>query len=183
MMSLTEAVLKKHKKDINIFIETGTYMGDGVEQALLCDFNIIYSIEFYEIRFKRCMEKFRNNSNVYLIQGDSGVVLSKLLENINERCLFWLDAHFDVHGRDDLYPSPLGETQPLLKELETIQSHHIKNHTILIDDRRIFTGEHVCWHNIKEQTILDILKKINPNYHITFEDSMNFSKDIIVAEI
>jgi hypothetical protein len=182
-MSLTENVLKKYKNDIRVFVETGTYMGDGVQQALQCRFDIIYSIEFYEIRFKRCEAMFKNYPNVHIIQGESGEVLPVLLEKIDEKSLFWLDAHFDVLGRDDLYPSPLGETQPLMKELEAIQRHHIKNHTILIDDRRIFTGEFNCWHNIKEQSILDKLKEINSDYRISFADSKNYSKDIIVAEI
>lgn len=73
--------------------------------------------------------------------------------------------------------------QPLIAELRQISQHHVKNHTILIDDRRLFNGEHSDWNNLREEEIISELKKINSNYKISFIDSAKIKSDIIVAEI
>jgi hypothetical protein len=59
-----------------------------------------------------------------------------ILSSINEPILFWLDGHYS--GGE----TAKGEANtPILKELEFILRHPIKNHVILIDDARCFIGE------------------------------------------
>ena len=55
---------------------------------------------------------------------------------INERAIFWLDGHYSdgITAKGDL-------NTPILKELEAILSHNIKDHIILIDDARCFVGK------------------------------------------
>ena len=70
------------------------------------------------------------------MQGDSSKVLPELLDKIKKPCLFWLDGHYSggITGKGDL-------NTPILNELKSIFSHQIKDHVILIDDARCFTGE------------------------------------------
>ena len=106
------------KKYLNkIFIETGTYNGDGVKEALNANFEKIYSIEIDYERFLKCSEMFKNFDNVKIIYGDSGSELSKLLEKIDENCTFWIDAHY---CGDNGY---IGEKwTPLKEELNQIKT-------------------------------------------------------------
>lgn len=182
-MTLTDAILRQLKGEIKVFVETGSYLGDGVACAISAGFEQIYSIEFYKERYEKCCERFKNINNVFLVQGNSAIELKGMINEIKRPILFWLDAHYDACHIELEYPIPLIETQPLLAELEIIKQHYIKTHTILIDDRRIFTGEYSVWHNIKEQDIIKKLKTINSDYDISFVDSKFSDKDIIVARM
>ena len=169
----------------NIFIETGTYQGDGVKQALWSGFNNIYSIEIDESRFNKCREMFKDCENVTIIHGDSGIELSTLLEKINEPVTFWIDAHYCADG------AHIGDKwSPIKDELNAIKLHHIKTHTILIDDWRCMDNTHIdyTWNeqtnlgskvsvddkNGKEvgflgkDICLEFIKSINHNYKLSF---------------
>ena len=52
----------------NNYIETGTYLGEGVS-SVLGNYDIIHSIELSEKWFKYNLEKFKNN-NKYKIDKD-----------------------------------------------------------------------------------------------------------------
>lgn len=60
--------------------------------------------------------------------------MADVLELVREeRCLFWLDAHY---SRGD---TARGEEEtPILKELELIGAHPVRGHLLLIDDARCF---------------------------------------------
>lgn len=177
-MPITSNILKPFKKDIITFIETGTYYGDGVVAALECGFEKIFSIEALKFRYHNCCLRFKNNNNVHLILGDSSKNFSLILKKLSSRALFWLDAHYSSGAEEKEF-----EMQPLISELKQIAQHPVKNHTILIDDRRLFTGKLIDWHNICEEEVIAELKKVNPNYNISFIDSPSFNSDIIVAEV
>ena len=57
----------------DIFIETGTYGGDGVREAIKVGFKEIYSIEFDRKRYENCKNLFKHNENVKIIHGDSSI--------------------------------------------------------------------------------------------------------------
>ncbi|MBE3095122.1 MAG: hypothetical protein IMZ52_08835 [Actinobacteria bacterium] len=178
-MPITKDILHLFKQDIPTFIETGTYRGDGVAAALSCGFENIFSIEAYKPLYDKCEERFKNNQNVFLLQGDSSKDFKLILEKLTSRAVFWLDAHH-IGGPND---TTVFEIQPIITELEQIRQHSIKNHTILIDDRRLFNGEFSSFHNMQEEEVTLELKKINSNYTIRYVDSSRFKLDIIVAEI
>lgn len=165
-MPINEKILKKYANN-NIFIETGTWVGNGINVALDCGFGQIYSIEINERHYKRAVKNYENNSNVHLIHGDSADELGLLLKSINEPVTFWLDAH-----------TP---DCPLMTELEDIKNHPVKAHTILIDDHRIF-GK-LCMVSIVEDEVIVALKAISPCYKISYEATRYGDKDIIVAKI
>jgi len=132
------SILKQYayKFSTEIFIETGTYRGDMILE-MKHFFNQIYSIELDKNLYLRAEEKFDNTTNIYILQGDSSMILPDLLNKIEKKCLFWLDAHYSggITARGNL-------DTPIMLELKSIFSHKIKDHIILIDDARCFNGSH-----------------------------------------
>jgi hypothetical protein len=160
----------------NIFIETGSFLGDGIQQALDAGFSKVISIELSDKYFSICKNRFSNNSNVSIIKGDSFLVLPSIMENVNEQVTFWLDGH---HSCGD---TALGEHwAPLMQELDVIKNHIVKTHTIMIDDMR-------CWeepnavHGFYKEDIFKKLLEINSEYKFTYEDGLQ-ENDILVAHI
>lgn len=171
-MPATVNLFKKYLK--RVFIETGTYKGDGVQLALDAGFEQIYSIELGIDLYINCTYRFAGIDKVHLFNGDSAMTLPLLLNDIDEPVTFWLDGHYS--GGDTVLGSL---NTPLLQELEAIKNHKIKTHTILIDDLR-------CWvkevHGFNTNELIQKLKEINPDYSFDFEDG-HVAKDILAAWI
>jgi hypothetical protein len=163
-----------------VFIETGTWHGDGVQQAIDAGFKVIYSIELSLELYQRCCERFKDVPFVSLIQGDSCIVLEDVISSIGDPITFWLDGHFS--GGDTV----MGKYKsPIMQELDAIGRHPIKNHTILIDDLRDW---YIGNTGFNPDMIKDKILSINPNYTFTFEDghvdeNTHFLNDILVAQI
>lgn len=163
--SLTVKMLKKYPA--KYFIETGSYTGGGIHIALLSGYKKIISIENNPMFYNACVRTYKNNPSVELFLGDSKDILKGILNEIDEQAVIFLDAH-----------SP--GNQPILDELDSIKNCHIKNHIIMIDDKREF--KRGVWEpSITLEILLEKLLEINPEYKITYEDSINAKKDIIVA--
>jgi len=132
---IKQRVVKEYKErfNINTLVETGTYLGEMVE-AQLNNFSKIISIELKNEFYRRAKEKFRNNSTVELLQGDSGKKLAEVVPRLNEPALFWLDGHYSggktARGDKDC---------PVPEELDSILKSNYA-HIILIDDARMFNG-------------------------------------------
>lgn len=169
-----------HEFKKRIFVETGTFGGEGIQLALNAGFEVIYSMDIEPLFVKNARNRFENNPNVHLFLKNSGYELLEVIADINEPVTFWLDAH---NG----FPDPLAvdvKNTPLLEELDQIKQHHIKNHTILIDDL------HCCGTLLFDLlTLQDIIKKVlevNPEYTITFVDGGNegeYKNNVLVAYI
>lgn len=173
MPSTTEVFKKYLNKK---FIETGSYIGDGIQQALDAGFENVISIELSDKYFSICENRFSNDNKVKIVKGDSYKVLPSILSDIDTAVTFWLDGH---HSCGD---TALGDFwAPLMQELDAIKEHKIKNHTILIDDMR-------CWenpnpvHGFYKEDIFSKLLEINKDYKFTFEDSP-IKNDILVAHL
>ncbi|HET6979570.1 MAG TPA: hypothetical protein VFI24_24775 [Pyrinomonadaceae bacterium] len=123
------------KFNTRVLIETGTYLGDMVH-AMKKSFARIVSFELDQQLAAQARARFAGESHIEIIQGDSGRLLGDLLKTIEEPCLFWLDGHYSggITAKGAL------ET-PIKNELNFILSHPVKNHVILVDDARCFTGE------------------------------------------
>jgi len=163
-----------HKYSNPWFIETGSYMGDGIQQALDAGFLNIISIELSDKYKKICENRFLDKDNIKIIKGDSAHDLYNSIKDIDEPITFWLDGH---HSCGD---TALGEYWvPLIQELKQIKKHHINSHTIMIDDMR-------CWetfnpvHGFEKKDLLILLSEINNNYIFTYEDGICQS-DVLVA--
>jgi hypothetical protein len=119
-----------------VFIETGTYKGKMV-YAVMPYVDTIHSIELDSVHCHRAQERFAGYPNIHIIHGQSGEVLPEVLNDIEEPCLFWLDAHWSggstAKGQADT---------PIIQEMSCIFNHaRTDEHVILIDDARCFTGE------------------------------------------
>lgn len=167
-MPITKQILSKFKS--NVFIETGTYQGMSVKNALELGFKEIYSIEVCGELQKKNKSIF-HNKNVFLYTGDSLVILPIILKQLNEPAVFWLDAHRTNGGGVGL------DEYPIISELKLIREHNVKTHTILIDDRRLFKE----W-GVDEKLIKDMLKEINKEYAIYCVDG-HIQNDILVATV
>lgn len=138
-------------------IETGTYKGDMVE-AQKDKFKKIISIELCMELFEKAKERFKNDDHVIIEQGDSGKVLPKILKDINEPVIFWLDGHYSggVTAKGD-------KECPIFEELEAILMDKKLNHIILIDDARCFIGDG-DYPTIKKLT--EFIKSNNDKYQV-----------------
>lgn len=150
------------------FIETGSCEGNGIQQALDAGYKDIHSIELDPKYYEMCQKRFKGNNSVHLYQGNSIIELPKIMKVMEERCTIWLDGHFF---------EPENPQSVIYEELVIIAKHFRNNHTILIDDVRLFEKEF----KIKKQTIKNILKIINPAYKINLIDG--FDKGVLVKDI
>ena len=158
-----------------IFIETGTYMGDTVKLALNAGFEFIHSIELDPELYDRAFEMFKDEDRVKIWYGDSIDCLKEILNKIDEPATFWLDAH----ASGDLKGGRSGGS-PVVDELNIIKTHNHKNHTIFIDDRRLFGSAE--WSNVSEEDAMKIIKEINPDYNINFLDG-HVPGDVVCATV
>lgn len=148
---------------LDIMVETGTYHGQTVE-AMLRRFKCIYTIELAQDLWEMADQKFERFSHVHVMRGNSADVLPGVIDEITERCLFWLDGHYSGAGTAR---GPMDS--PIVGELAAIRSHALKNHVILIDDARLFNGTN-GYMTLREA--FSILKEINANYTIRVKDDM-----------
>lgn len=118
---------------LRVFVETGTYTG-GTVTRLLRRFDRIVSMELSEELAGRARRLFGRHPHVSTLQGDSAVLLPRVVASLEGPALFWLDAHYSggitARGTRDT---------PILDELETILGSD-PGHVVLIDDARDFRG-------------------------------------------
>lgn len=119
---------------IQIFIETGTLIGDcliGVQGS----FRKLYSIELDWGIYQLAKRRLSSYSHIELFHGDSSTRLNEILDRLTEPAIFWLDAHYSAGV------TALGEVQtPVMQELKVIFDHRIHGHYILVDDVKDFNG-------------------------------------------
>ena len=133
-MPLTKEILEKYPNDI--FIETGSYEGWGIQIALSVGFKHIYSIEILPNRVKELKKQFKKFP-VTIMLGDSAIVLPTLIKIVPKATIL-LDAH------ESTEPILSANKYPLKQELECLRG---TPHTILIDDINLL---HLWKINIQE---------------------------------
>lgn len=158
----------QRKTGYAILIETGTYVGTMVE-AQKSKFDKIISIELGHDLAEDARIKFEKDHHITIVQGDSGKVLPKILEEIDNPAIFWLDGHYSagITAKGD-------KDCPIFEELEAIFKNKKLQHTVLIDDARLFTGEG-DYPTIL--TLTEFIKSKNSHFTVQVED------DIIRVEV
>jgi hypothetical protein len=147
---------------LHVLVETGTCSGTMVE-AQRRKFRRIWSIELNPDLAQRCKTRFRSESSVEIVQGDSAIELPRFLASLREPALFWLDAHYSggVTAKGD------SET-PIEAELTLVLSHSDR-HVVLVDDARYFDGTH-------DYPTLDavraLTRRIRPDHRVSVEDDI-----------
>jgi hypothetical protein len=136
---------------LTTLVETGTYYGEMIA-AVGSQFQRIYSIELDPRLAELAKTRFRAQPNVEIIQGDSQTVVPQLLRQIDERCLFWLDAGYCGWVGEVGNPNRLGT------ELYAILSDKISDHVILMDDADGVNGQGGA------PTLQDLIASIQSNH-------------------
>lgn len=167
-MTSSIQVFSQYKGTSKILIETGCWMGDGVERSLLSGFEKVYTCDINPDFIAKAKEKFKDENVVAEVE-ESQEFLKKVLSTIDEKVVIFLDAHFmpideqkqnlgfgEISVKDGIDPCPL------MKELEIIKNHHINDHVILIDDFQCF--ETWMFDYLKFDDVIDFVKTINPKY-------------------
>lgn len=156
------------------FLETGTFQGKGVQRALDVGHKKAISVEIHFDRYKNCKERFEEelDKTVFLFNGDSLEYLSQMLDIIEGKCFFWLDAHL----------SGVSRLCPTLEELKIMAKHPSckgQKHNILVDDIRDFdtpTHENITLNEIKTAIL-----SINPDYRMDILETANVQASSILA--
>lgn len=159
-------LIQKHFT-IDTFIETGTYKGKTAVWAAGL-FPKVYTIENSKELFGLLENSLKKYINIHPIFGNSALELEKIVEEIKNPAIFWIDAHWcggSTYGAID--------PCPLLEEIMIIQQSEF-NHIILIDDARFFLKQPPepqdpdSWPGIKE--ITNLLNKKDNYYTFVSED-------------
>lgn len=136
------AVIQSH--DLRHFVETGTGCGEGLEYASRFPFSTLWSCEIERALMEAAKPQFADD-RVTLFLGPSSKMLEWLPRlPVDERILFWLDAHFPgadygLHKFDDFEDAI---RLPLQQELALIKQYRPANEdVILIDDARIWLDD------------------------------------------
>lgn len=123
------------KHDCRILVETGTYYGEMIA-ALRDSFDDIYTIELSVPLHSLANRRFKADTHIRVLQGDSGAVLPSILPKLDRPTLFWLDGHYSsgITAKTEL-------DTPILQELEHILSAPDLGHVLVIDDARDFGSD------------------------------------------
>jgi len=131
------ALKKTFKADV--FIETGTYLGDSLAHAARADFKKLYSIEIAPDLVAKARERFKHDPRIEIIEGSSSEVLEPLLNRTKENIVLWLDAHFSGCYADYNGDQNKDSRVPLEAEILALQRRSSKYaDVILIDDLRCY---------------------------------------------
>lgn len=121
----------------DLFVETGTWKA-GTTRWAAQHFKRVETIEADENRYRLVTNRWAAQyPNVRWTLGDSADMLRRILRDVDEPAIFWLDAHHPWVGTD----RPHLTECPLLDELGAIALHPLADqHVILIDDARLFNS-------------------------------------------
>lgn len=178
-MPLYKEVLMNIKNVPNIFIETGTLVGEGIITAMTMGFKMIYSVEYDDALYKICTHRFINIPNISLYKDDSALFLEKILQKIKEPTVIFLDAHFcgfnSKTGLNEIWI-------PIVNEMNAIIKYGTIGSTIIVDDLMAMDNTHFDLNTKKWagapgiDVVIDLGFKFNPNYRIyKFEDQIIFN--------
>jgi hypothetical protein len=125
----------QHLYKLRTFIETGTYLGDTT-YSMRNKCECLHTIELNKTLYENAVKRLSLFKNIIVHYGDSGIVLPKLISEIHEPILFWLDGHYCGNST-----SKGDKCTPIMNELDAIFRHRCKSHVMLIDDARDFNGK------------------------------------------
>ena len=146
----------KHTLPLSIFVETGTFEGESIDQ--IGDlFDILYTTELSSEYYLKATHRFQNNPSVKIYNDSSDQFLQNLSALLKDKSvLYWLDAHWCVAT------NTAGEQSqcPLLEELKAIASLNAES-LILIDDARLFLCTPPTPHQVTQwPSFNDVLKEL-----------------------
>ncbi|MCG8441985.1 MAG: hypothetical protein MI723_09260 [Caulobacterales bacterium] len=159
-----------------VFVETGTWKGDGVRRALKAGFERVISLEVHDPTFEAARAQFAGEPRVELVRGDSQHILADIVAPIAAPVTFWLDAHVMGEARGE-------KSCPLYDELDGLAAARggRRADVVLVDDRRLFGRENGPWGgDIDEDEVAERLRAIDPAFVIDYLDGF-VERDVIAA--
>jgi len=122
------------KTGIKVFVETGTFRGD-MTVAQHKYFEKLFTIELGYDLYLKAQKRFEAFPNIKGLFGNSSEVMHKIIDEINEPAIFWLDGHYSggITAKGDL-------VCPIFGELDAIFRKRGIKHVLCIDDARLFDG-------------------------------------------
>ena len=108
-------------------VETGTYYGEMVA-AVAGRFRRIYSIELDPDLAARAQVRFRGLPHVVVLLADSQAAVPQLVRELNQDCLWWLDAGYCG------WEGVVGDSSRLGAEMGAVLADRQHEHVILMDD-------------------------------------------------
>lgn len=178
----------------DVWIETGTYFGNGISEALKSGYKRVVSIELSDYYYEIAKKRYEEDNRVSVYHGHSCSVLPGVLREMSathKSMVLWLDAHYSACGTagiDD--PNPLMKELSVISEwLVTLENRRLP--TIIVDDLRTFR-KNVCGFDTDD--IIQAIRQISSDYKFSLHDGCNtcliddpsyteFRNDILVASI
>ena len=172
-MHPTRNYFAEFKGDNNIFIETGSYRGDGVQLAIDAGYEYIFttdndreSINHIDARFydvNKVLDEYAipYGEKITRFLGESIEGLRIAFHYFKTPATIWLDAHWQMLEGTEPGENPF----PLLDELAVIKKYGRNDSTILIDDMLIMQYDIVGY---SKKEIEAALLDINPAYKLTY---------------
>ena len=112
---------------LTTLVETGTYYGEMIA-AVGAKFRCVYSIEIDPGLAELARKRFQRLPHVTIVEGDSQNVVPALLADLNQACLWWLDAGYCG------WAGETGNSGRLGIEMQAVLADGAHEHVILMDD-------------------------------------------------
>ena len=165
MPVLEKEIAKKllEEENIKVFVETGTCKGETIFSMEEL-FDKLYTVELGKKFYDDLVDNYKG-LKINFYNGRSQDKLPVILKNIDEKVLFFLDAHY---SGGDTYGSVY--EVPLLDELKIIMDWG-KECVVIIDDCRIFG---TYWLSVKDEQIDEVVKdRVVKKYYLPSELDQN----------
>lgn len=164
-----ESILEKTNESLDDypnFVETGTFYGETILR-FVDYFENLFTIELSESLYNRFNQIEYDRTKLKSFLGDSSVVLPKVICELNNNTIFFLDGHYSSGG------TARGiKDVPLYEELKSINDLYCFDGLIVIDDLRLFgTNLNEDWSNI---TIDSLLSTLENRIDTFFEENDRF---------
>lgn len=175
----------KEKHNCTVFFETGLYHGYSARIALDMGFEKVMSIELLQRFVDRGKDTFKKEiaeNRYFVIPDDSANLGNHLSSILDDRVVFWLDAHID-NPLNGAVCQPL-ESCPVVREINSLSVMRQKP-VILVDDISIIEGS-APWGDrspdaINLEKIISAINNLPFDYSISYWPSVSSEKDILVA--
>jgi len=160
--------------DYPIFVETGTFVAETILD-MEPHFRSLHTIELSRQLHQMAREKY-HGIKIQFHHGNSPEVLSRLMPELNDNAIFFLDAHYS--GGDT---SRANIDVPIHLELESIRDEFPHKAIIIIDDYRLFRTKDsdIDWTGVDKDSLVAMMgDRVTEVYH--FESPLHPEDRLVI---
>ncbi|NBV99652.1 MAG: hypothetical protein EBR67_09150 [Proteobacteria bacterium] len=172
----TKKVFEIYKTKNKTFIESGTFLGNGIYRAFSVGYEKVYTCDINKEFVENAKKNFFGK-DLIVVNEPSEVAFVEFLSSIDAPSLIWLDGHMMPDENGEIRPYTVKENLeycPLVKEIDIIKKTKIKEHIIVIDDFKCFGTW--LFDGLKFETLSNKILEINNNYKFTL-----YNEEIMVC--